>query len=195
MNDYQKTRSIHPTIGCSLNKNHVRIDKDYYATNPEAVLDLIRRIRFKSNIWECACGGGHVSRKLEAEGYSVYSSDIEDRGAGHVADFFSFDKMPIEDCDIITNPPFNCAEEFVRHAIALLNDGAKAAFLLRLLFLEGKKRKLLFESHPPKYILVYSYRISCYPNGIITQKPTNAIAFAWFVWEKGYKGSPILKWI
>lgn len=195
MNEHQKTRRIHPTIGHSLDKKHTRIEKDYYATDPNAVSDLISRVNFRHKIWECACGEGHITKKLEAEGFTVYSSDIENRGLGDTRDFFAYNSMPGRDYDIITNPPFECAERFVRHAISLLNVGGKAAFLLRLLFLEGRKRKLLYETFPPKYILIYSYRIACYPKGIITRSPTNAIAFAWFVWEKGYSGNPILKWI
>lgn len=33
-----------------------------------------------NRIWECACGGGHLSERLTERGYYVYSSDIVDRG-------------------------------------------------------------------------------------------------------------------
>lgn len=28
----------------------------------------------------------------------------------------------------------------------------------------------------------------------MSRKPENAIAYAWYVWEKGFTGDPIIKW-
>lgn len=41
---------------------------DYYATEPKALELLLEREKFKNNIWECACGGGHLSKVLEYRG-------------------------------------------------------------------------------------------------------------------------------
>ena len=32
-------------------------------------------------------------------------------------------------------------------------------------------------------------------NGEFEKYPSGAIAYAWFVWEKGYKGKPTIDWI
>ena len=32
-------------------------------------------------------------------------------------------------------------------------------------------------------------------NGDFDKYPTSAVAYGWFVWEKGYKGDPVVKWI
>lgn len=66
---------------------------------------------------------------------------------------------------------------------------------LKLTFLEGKKRKELFKKYPPKTIYVSSGRLGCAKNGLFATHLNNAIAYAWYVWEKGFTGDPIVKWI
>jgi hypothetical protein len=73
----------------------------------------------------------------------------------------------------------------------LIKDGGKVAMFLKLTFLESKKRKELFEKYPPKVVYVSCSRIECAKNGEF--KGTSAVAYAWFVWEKGFKGDPIIK--
>ena len=66
---------------------------------------------------------------------------------------------------------------------------------MELTFLEGKARKKLFASAPPKRIYVSSSRLKCAKNGKFEETGSSAAAYAWFVWEKGYKGDPTIKWI
>ena len=69
---------------------------------------------------------------------------------------------------------------------------------LKIQFLEGKARRELFRSHPPKVVYVSSSRLLCAPNGDFehaTKSGGSAVAYAWFVWEKGFKGDTIVKWI
>lgn len=66
---------------------------------------------------------------------------------------------------------------------------------MRLLFCEGKERKKLFETYPPKTIYVFSSRIKCAKNGDFDSIKSSAVAYAWFVWEKGYTGETIIKWL
>ncbi len=94
--------------------------------------------------------------------------------------------------DIITNPPFRYAEEFVRQALKVVSEGQKVAMFLRIQFLESKKRAALFAEHPVKTVYVASNRIECGINGNFTGKPS-AACYAWFVWEKGYTGNTVLK--
>ena len=37
-------------------------------------------------VWECACGGGHLSEVLKTRGYDVKSSDIIDRGYENIVE-------------------------------------------------------------------------------------------------------------
>ena len=67
---------------------------------------------------------------------------------------------------------------------------------LKVLFLEGGERKQFFLKHPPKTVYVSSSRIICAKGGDFEKyKKSNAIAYAWFVWEKGYTGETVVKWI
>ena len=57
---------------------------DFYATNPHALeiaMPVFKGILHK-NVWECACGQGHLSEVLKANKYNVKSTDLIDRGYG-----------------------------------------------------------------------------------------------------------------
>jgi len=127
----------------------------------------------------------------------VYSSDLVNRGYGE--DFFDFleCKNGADDWhgDIITNPPYKYALEFVRKSLEVINEESKVAMFLKLTFLEGQKRKKFFKNNPPKVVYVYSSRQMCAKNGEFEKYEGNAVAYAWFVWEKGFKGDTIVKWI
>lgn len=181
--------------------NNRRLDAEvdgYYATPPEAVKLLLEKETFYPYIWECACGGGHISSILEEAGYRVKSTDLVDRGypSTEIADFLKVTREDIlhgPPMDIVTNPPYTYAKEFVEHAMDISSNGAKVAMLLKLTFLEGKKRRELFDKYPPMTVYVFSSRISCGKNGIFTKG--SAVAYAWFVWEKGVIRDPVIKWI
>ena len=66
---------------------------------------------------------------------------------------------------------------------------------LRLLFLESQSRRKLFEKQPPKTVYVFSKRVNCAKNGDFVTYDSSAVAYAWFVWEKGYTGETVVKWI
>lgn len=93
--------------------------------------------------------------------------------------------------DIITNPPYKYALEFVEKALDIVNEGNKVAMFLKLTFLEGQKRKQFLTNNPPK-VYVYSKRQICAKNGEFEKISSSAVAYAWFVWEKGYKGDIIV---
>ena len=95
---------------------------------------------------------------------------------------------------IITNPPYKYGQEFVEHALDISNDGTKIAMLLRVQFLEGKSRKILFEKNPPKTVYVSSSRLHCAKNADFENTGSSAVAYCWFLWEKGYKGDTVVKW-
>ena len=88
------------TIGSSSHSENERELNDYYATEPKAVRLLCELEQFDKNIWECACGEGHLSKELTALGYSVFSSDLINRGFGEVMDFLSVSYL--YEGDIIT---------------------------------------------------------------------------------------------
>lgn len=161
---------------------------------PIALDFLLQVEKFNDDVWECACGERHLSNVLEDYLYNVRSSDIIDRCGNEVYDFLQADNTTW-DGDIITNPPYKYATEFVYKALDIIPEGNRCAMLLRLQFLEGKERKKLFQQHPPKIVYAFSGRVSCAKNGDFKSMKNGAVAYAWFVWEKGYKGDTILKWL
>ena len=190
------SRSIYTTLGASNHTEKERHIDDYYATEPKAMELLLEQEKFNPLIWECACGGGHLSKILEKNGYEVISTDLVYRGYGD-EESMDFLKETFEDFngDIITNPPYKYALEFVERAIETVKQGNKVAMFLKLQFLEGQKRKQFFLENPPKTVYVSSSRLICAMNGEFEKYPSSAVAYAWFVWEKGFKGNTIIKWI
>ncbi len=184
--------SIYSTLGASNHSKEERASKDYYATDPKAVELLLNVEKFQPIILEPACGEGHISEVLKKHGYQVLSYDIVDRGYGGIQNFFEF---TFWGGDIITNPPYKYALEFIKHAISISLPGSKIAFFLKLQFLEGKKRKPFFQTHPPKVIYVSSSRLKCAKNGDFDSIKSSAVAYAWFIWVNGFKGDPIIRWI
>lgn len=188
------SNSIYKTIGASNHADADRETNDFYATEPKAVEILLQYEQFSKNIWECACGENHLTDILINHNYNVRYSDIVDRCGNEVNNFLSTDNTFFSG-DIITNPPYKYATQFCYKAIDLIPKGNKVAMFMRLLFCEGKERKKLFETYPPKTIYVFSSRIKCAKNGDFDSIKSSAVAYAWFVWEKGYTGETIIKWL
>lgn len=154
-------------------------------------------VKLKNPIWECACGEGHLSERLKQYGYNVYSSDLIDRGYGEGGVDFLTDNR-LWHGDIITNPPYKYAKEFVEHALDIVDDGCKVIMFLKLQFLEGKARKELYKKYPLKSLMVSSSRILCAKNGEFEKMRAgggSAMACGWYIWEKGYSGEPTIKWV
>lgn len=136
------------------------------------------------------CGQGHLAKVFENHGFNVKATDLVNRGYGQGGvDFLACeDKF---EGDIVTNPPYKYAESFVTHALHLVPEGHKVCMFLKVQFLEGKGRKELFLNNPPRRVWVSSSRLKCGKNGVFAE---SMIAYAWYIWEKGYHGDTILKW-
>lgn len=164
---------------------------DFYPTPAWATEALIDNERFKGDIWECACGDGAMSVVLEETGCRVDSSDLYDRGFGEVG--IDFTRTARNYQNIVTNPPFHSAEDFVHSGIQ--NSNEKFALLLRLAFLEGAKRqRKIFAKYPPSRVWIFSERITFYPKNAM-RKGSGTTAYAWFVWDKAHMGGTELKWL
>lgn len=180
----------------AVNPNAEREKNDFYATNPHAMeiaLPYFKAIGLSHNVWECACGEGHLSEVLIKNGYNVYSSDLIDRGYGDTKNFLACTE-PF-DGDILTNPPFKLAEKFVQRGMELVDDGHKVCLFLKIQFLESKSRYELFKKCPLKHLMVYSERQQCSKNADFKKYKATTQCYAWFVFEKGYVGKPDIEWI
>lgn len=195
--------SIYKMLGASNHTNEAREQDDYYATDPIAIDKLLSVERPYNRIWECACGGGHLSKRLSEKGFQLVNTDIKDRGYSdfHCAiDFLAQSEKVIDgDYDILTNPPYKYAKEFVIKALELLNYGRKCYMFLKITFLEGKARFAeLFRKNQPRTVYVFSERVLCAKNAKFQRMKDgggSAVCYAWFVWEKGYTGKTIIDWI
>ncbi len=187
---------IYTPLGASNHSTSEREIHDYYATDPRAAELLLEVEAFSPLIWEPACGEGHLAKIFEKAGHTVVSTDLIYRGYGNdePLDFLAYDGESF-DGDIITNPPYSKGLEFVEKAIETIADGHKVAMFLKLQFLEGQKRRKFFERYPPRTVYVLSGRIKCAKNGDFDSIPSSAVAYAWYVWDKGYIGDPIIRWI
>jgi len=187
-------KSTFVTLAASSHTDKEREKNDYYATEPKAMDLLLEKEKFNANIWECACGEGHLSKQLIHNGYKVYSTDLIDRGFG-IGGIDFLQQTKIFDGDIITNPPYKYAKEFILKSLNLIPTGNKVAMFLKIQFLEGKARKKMFLKYPPKTIYVSSSRLKCAINGEFKKVKSSAVAYAWFIWQKGFMSDPIIKWI
>lgn len=159
---------------------------DFYKTPPIAVQKLIEREEFSrmGPIWEPACGDGVISEELKKLGYSVESSDLYDWGYGETGVDFLKSSKKVE--SIITNPPYNLAEQFVRKSLGCSN---KVALLLNLDFAKSKKRYPLFKESPPARIWVFSRQIAGDP------RVSDFMVKAWWIWDKTRRGKTQLDWV
>jgi hypothetical protein len=174
---------------------------DYYATPEWATEELIKREKFEGLILEPCSGAGAISKVLERNSYNVISSDI--REDDHIYGEKGIDLLEIKSTvakNIITNPPFFMATEAVEKSLELIPDGGKVAMILKIQFLEGQKRYKFFQETPLRRVYVFCKRVVFW-NELMQVDDGNrsqhggTICFAWYVWEKGYKGKPEIEWI
>ena len=161
-------------------------EQDCYETPPEAVEALLKVEQLPHDIWEPACGPGSIVRVLRAHGHEVVATDLHDYNFGVAEiDFLSGGFIPVGGA-IVTNPPYQLAQRFVEQALKLC---PRVIMLLRLAFLESTKRTHILEHSGLARIHVFRNRLPMmHRRGWNGPKASSAIPFAWFVWERGYKG-------
>lgn len=201
MNDWTGNgNSIFKTLGASSHTDKKREVNDYYATSPEAIDLLLSKMELPAQVLEPACGSGHLSTRLAQHGHTVKSYDIVDRGFGEVMDFFLMNTPPFAgDFAIVTNPPYKYAKEFVLHALHIVPPDGLVCMFLKTTFAEGKGRyKELFRNSPPLKVLQCINRVLCAKNGDFERMRAgggSAVAYAWWIWRRGYPGPTILDWV
>lgn len=147
---------------------------------------------FKGSILEPCCGSGAISAILKRElDNHVRSQDLHDHGYGTSGiDFLSFEGFQFG--NVITNPPYRYAQEFVERSLDMADN--KVAMLLKIQFLEGARRRGMFERTPLKTVHVFSKRLKIYKEGM-ESKSSTMMCFAWFVWDHAYRGPATINWI
>ena len=157
-----------------------RRELDFYPTPPEVTHALMRFLKLSTNlrILEPACGTGEMAEVIRMYNKEVYAYDLRETGYRYnqnkpqdfLTEQWSFDA-------IITNPPFNLAEQFIRHA---LNQAPIVAMLLKSQYWHAKTRTPLFKEHPPAWVLPLNWRPD-FRAGELGGSPTMEVA--WTVWD------------
>ena len=179
-----------------------RADKDFYATPTESVKALFDNYEISGDsFYEPCVGQGHIAEVIKEyfPQAKLYVSDIVDRGYPNtiIRDFLK-DSGNVTVEWVITNPPYKYAKEFIENSLKIVNKGV--AMFLKIQFLEGQSRKDWLQKSPLKYVYVFSKRQSPLWNGQkinpkTGKKWTSTMCFAWYIWEKYYKGEPVIRWI
>jgi hypothetical protein len=165
---------------------------DLYETPPAAVEALLRAEQIPHGVWESAAGRGAIVHVLRDRGHTVVASDIADHGfpLHFQRDFLTEVAMPPGVAAIVTNPPFQIAEQFVAHALEL---APLVIMLLRLAFLESERRCGILENRGLARVHVFRKRLPMmHRDGWQGRKANSGMAFAWFVWERGHAGPTIV---
>jgi type I restriction-modification system DNA methylase subunit len=155
-----------------------RRELDFYPTPPDATHALMKFltenkiIQEDSLVWEPACGNGAMSKVIQEYVTDVYSTDLRHTDFGHGGKDFMSSTF---DCDaVITNPPFNISEEFIKHS---LKQAPVVAMLLKSQYWHAQKRIKLFNETKPAFVLPLTWR----PDFLFDQR------------ENGVKGSPTME--
>lgn len=174
---------------------------DYFPTPPWATRALCEWL-FKSafaarddDAWEPACGEGHMARPLGEYFNRVYASDVHDYGYGEVIDFLW--KHERQAHWIITNPPFNLAQQFALSGIERAHAGV--ALLVRTAWLDGgasadSRFRSLFLPYPPSAILQFCDRVPMV-KGRLDKDVSTATAYCWVVWVKHWARGTHFHWL
>lgn len=184
------------------NSTTEKADNDFYATNPQTVREFLNQTfdEFEdvNIVWENACGEGHLSDALkEYFDCKIIDTDLIDRNyCEQKVDFLNSNFNPNADL-IITNPPFSLVNDFIIKGIEKTNR--YLVYLCKIQMLETVGRKEILENSPLKYIYVHSKRQATWKDGKELdpqgKKWATTMCLAWFVWDKEYKGEPIVRFI
>jgi len=173
-----------------------RADNDFYPTPVYAVEALLAKEKFEGTVWEPCCGTGNISKTLIKHGFEVFSSDLIDRGYGNIIDFLKDDKTFQTYDNIITNPPFRDAENFLIQSKKYTRK--KIALLLRTSFLEGVNRQPLLTDKEFGLKKVYQFirRVTMHKEGL-DKNNSGMLAFCWLIFsrENNEGRKPEIDWI
>ncbi len=152
-----------------------RNEADFYPTPPECTLALLEHWPAPKRIWEPACGDGAISRVLREAGRDVVSSDLHDRGYGDWTGDFLNDPPKARFDAIVTNPPFNVAEPFIRTAASF---AVPFAMLLKSTYWHAATRTKLFEETRPEMVIAMTWR----PSFDLRRGTSPTMDVIWTVW-------------
>lgn len=171
----------------ATNRGSARSESDFYATPISTINKFLDSYQIKQgNVLEPCAGNGNIVRTLR-ERESNWITALELRQEEYqnlksisnkaiIHNFLTW-QPDMKYKTIITNPPYSIAQEFIEKCFEIANQETEIIMLLRLAFLESKKRYEFWQKHPVNELYILSERPS------FTGKGTDATAYAWFVWN------------
>jgi hypothetical protein len=161
---------------------------DHYDTPVYTTRSLLKVHDIRYPVLEPCAGNSMIANMLN-DG-DVVTNDINEMCRGdYVYDYLTNDSLKeIGFRTIITNPPFNIAQENIEKSLEDVIVGGEVIMLLRLNFLGSQKRKTFWDSAPIKHIYVLSKRPSFTKDG-----KTDSIEYMWAVFERGYTGKATME--
>lgn len=186
----------------STNRGAARREHDFYAT-PEsctkALFQHMDELRMRPVLDPCA-GDGAILKV--AQGYRLETHGIEIRDVPKpigvrtwgqadsleiASSHSAIGRSPYRDCNIVTNPPYLLAHEFLE---AWIDRVHFSAWLLRLNFLGSQKRAEWFRRRPPARVLILPRRPS------FTGGATDSCEYAWMIWDSKHpRAMTKLEWL
>lgn len=189
----------------STNRSNARYNhiSDYYLTPKKPIIDLFDALKkahetfhlFDNEgklIWYQKyldpCAGGDLINKMsypevlsELGVHDNYINTLDIRSDSKAKTKVDFLKVESIDTPkvIITNPPFNIAEDIIKKSLELVEENGFVIMLLRLNFFGSKKRKDFWKNNMPILTFVHHERIS------FTKGSTDSIEYMHCVWKKG----------
>jgi hypothetical protein len=155
---------------------------DFYPTPFDATVALLDFLQLPAGtkVLEPACGEGHMSRVMALSGLEVESLDLRtDSGYGEQGADFLAGRAHTADW-VITNPPFNVAEGFIRRALEITPN---VAMLVKATYFSAAGRIPLAEETTPEWKLDLTWR----PAFLEAERGSSPIMeVCWMVWTAEY---------
>lgn len=146
---------------------------------------------FEGKIYDPCCGFGRIVISAKQAGHDAYGSDIADRGWNSTPQDFL--KHNSRHDNIVTNPPFNLAQEIAEHALTLARG--KTAMIFPTARLNAAR---WLRDTPLHKIWLLTPRPSMPPGHTITtggKVGGGKSDFCWLVWGQNYLGLAVTGWL
>jgi hypothetical protein len=161
---------------------------DYYPTPAWMTRALLRRVAPRRVLEPC-CGEGAITDVLRERGITVLTNDFDrSRAARWNLDATKLESWrefaSLEPLWVVTNPPFNLADQIVPHAAY---QGYSVAMVLRLSWLEPTEARADFLYRCPPTQLIVMPRHDFKGRGA-----TDSVTSAWFIWDESASGIDIV---
>lgn len=166
----------------------------------DGVIPFLPKRSTKVIVWEPCAGSGKMASVLEQH-YEVFRSDILGNGEAFQHDFLStlFPNPVPEANAIITNPPYDFAQECVERAIELMKpvDGFVAMLLsAKFDFAGGKSGRQRLFRECPQFVkkITLTRRIEWFDPEPDEDKGGPSEHHAWMIWDWMHRGPNTMEW-